>query len=178
MSDESGLSLDGEDEGDAEASDHSQDEGQRDNTVMQKVSTSDAPAVDQLHQSNGSRSAPAFATSADTEAMMNGLRVTDGREAEQELNLDGSVSDDALVRPDKESAKLEVPVAPRHETLAQKARREHQEYLKQRDSNPAFVPNRGGFFLHDDRSTSGPAFWNRPYGRGRGRGFQGAQPEV
>ncbi|KIV96606.1 hypothetical protein PV10_00448 [Exophiala mesophila] len=66
----------------------------------------------------------------------------------------------------------EAPVSmpPRHETFAQRSRREHQEYIQQRNANPAFVPTRGGFFLHDDRSgaSNGHA---RGAARGRGRAY-------
>lgn len=66
----------------------------------------------------------------------------------------------------------DAPQAPNaHETVSDRARREHQEYIKQRNSNPAFVPNRGGFFLHDDRTAASSSPYGRPYQRGRGRGY-------
>ncbi|EXJ85761.1 hypothetical protein A1O1_06129 [Capronia coronata CBS 617.96] len=64
-----------------------------------------------------------------------------------------------------------IPKAPRHETVSQRSRREHQEYVRQRDANPAFVPTRGGFFLHDDRNSRSSGQHPRTFGRGRGRGF-------
>jgi hypothetical protein len=57
----------------------------------------------------------------------------------------------------------------RTETLAERRRREHEEYKKKRDSDPAFIPNRGAFFMHDHRHAPGPNGF-RPAGRGRGRG--------
>ncbi len=57
------------------------------------------------------------------------------------------------------------------ETPAQRSRREHQESIKQRNTNPAFVPTRGGFFLHDDRTSMNNGSSARMFGRGRGRGF-------
>lgn len=56
------------------------------------------------------------------------------------------------------------------ETVFEKRRREHEEYRKKRDADPAFVPNRGAFFMHDHRSGAGGANGFRPFGRGRGRG--------
>jgi len=41
----------------------------------------------------------------------------------------------------------------RRETFAERKRREHEEYKKNRDSKPAFIPNRGAFFMHDQRSA-------------------------
>ena len=57
--------------------------------------------------------------------------------------------------------------------VGNKSRRDQKDYLKQRE-NPTFVPNRGGFFLHDDRGrTYGPATRKsgmREPGGGRGTG--------
>ncbi|EFR02677.1 hypothetical protein MGYG_05674 [Nannizzia gypsea CBS 118893] len=49
------------------------------------------------------------------------------------------------------------------ETFAERKRREHDEYIQKRNSDPSFVPTRGGFFLHDNRSGGG---------NGSGRGKQ------
>jgi len=56
------------------------------------------------------------------------------------------------------------------ETVFEKRKREHEEYRKKRDADPAFVPNRGAFFMHDHRTDAGGANGFRPFGRGRGRG--------
>ena len=56
------------------------------------------------------------------------------------------------------------------ETPVERRRREHEDYKKQRDENPAFVPNRGAFFMHDHRHAGPAANGFRPFGRGRGRG--------
>lgn len=62
----------------------------------------------------------------------------------------------------------------------ERRRREHEEYRKKRDEDPAFVPNRGAFFMHDHRHAGPAANGFRPFGRGalrggrgRGRGFVG-----
>ncbi|KAH7026197.1 CASC3/Barentsz eIF4AIII binding-domain-containing protein [Microdochium trichocladiopsis] len=53
-------------------------------------------------------------------------------------------------------------------------RREHDEYRRKRDEDPAFVPNRGAFFMHDHRHAGPSANGFRPFGRGgRGRGRGG-----
>ena len=59
------------------------------------------------------------------------------------------------------------------ETPVERRRREHEDYKKQRDENPAFVPNRGAFFMHDHRHAGPAANGFRPFGRGRGRGGRG-----
>ena len=86
----------------------------------------------------GEKPAPKFTTRmADTEAMMNGLNLqaTEG----ESINFDDATK-----------------TGPR--------RSEHEEYKRKRDGDPAFVPNRGGFFMHDQREQNGFR------GRGRGRG--------
>ncbi|KAI5805862.1 CASC3/Barentsz eIF4AIII binding-domain-containing protein [Geopyxis carbonaria] len=68
------------------------------------------------------------------------------------------------------------------ETPFEKRRREHEEYKKKRAEDPAFVPNRGRFFMHDHRYDGTGSNGFRPYGPGgRGRGgrhgeFQGHPP--
>lgn len=105
--------------------------------------------------------------SAVTQAISHGTRETDHSQEKEDSHVSDQLPSTEVTSAQNESA---VPTAPRHETLAQRTRREHQEYIKQRNANPAFVPNRGGFFLHDDRSanSNGPP---RPFVRGRGRGY-------
>lgn len=57
--------------------------------------------------------------------------------------------------------------------LVERRRREHEDYKKKRDEDPAFVPNRGAFFMHDHRHAGPAANGFRPFGRGRGRGGRG-----
>ncbi|KAJ4155599.1 hypothetical protein LMH87_000836 [Akanthomyces muscarius] len=54
-------------------------------------------------------------------------------------------------------------------------RNENDDYKRRRDQDPAFVPNRGAFFMHDSRQAPGaPGGTFRPFaGRGRGRGARG-----
>ncbi|KAI4802680.1 hypothetical protein E4T44_11484, partial [Aureobasidium sp. EXF-8845] len=93
-------------------------------------------------------------------------------------NLDG----DELVRQESITGESEVSAnaagAPivsseggqsrRGETVADRRRREHDDYRKKRDTDPTFIPNRGNFFMHDARTTDQRGFG--VYGRGRGRG--------
>ncbi|KAK6720276.1 hypothetical protein SNK05_003384 [Fusarium graminearum] len=66
------------------------------------------------------------------------------------------------------SASARPPAAP-----ANRRRQEHEDYKKKRDEDPAFVPNRGAFFMHDHRHAGPAANGFRPFGRGRGRGGRG-----
>jgi hypothetical protein len=109
-----------------------------------------------------------FEPSAETQAMLHGLSLNHQGQATQQLQFDDLP---ASTYATTVAAEALPPKAPRNETPAQRARREHQEYIRQRNANPAFVPNRGGFFLHDDRNSSSIAPGTRPFGRGRGRGM-------
>jgi hypothetical protein len=111
-----------------------------------------------------------FKPTADNQALLHGIRSTEHSQPVEEIHFDDLPPSNEAVPVHNHAA---VPTAPRHETFTQRARREHQEYIQQRNANPAFVPTRGGFFLHDDRNTStnGPS---RPLIRGRGRGYSSA----
>lgn len=108
-----------------------------------------------------------FKAMADTEIMMNGLRI----------NQDGPAQEAIDFEPGAEAAPTTSVPAPTNgypETLGQRQRREHEEYRRKRDADPAFVPNRGNFFMHDTRGQQngqGPPIIRGGFaGRGRGRG--------
>lgn len=108
----------------------------------------------------------------DTEMMLNGLHISDHDTAVEEVHYDD-------LREKLESSKIvEQSSAPNsiaqmdqlQETPLERRRREHEEYKSKRDADPAFVPNRGAFFMHDHRHPGPAANGFRPFGRGRGRG--------
>ena len=109
-----------------------------------------------------------FKPSADTEAMLHGVSQDRQHQEQEELQFNELPATADATTGQRE---MSPPKAPRNENPAQRARREHQEYIRQRNANPAFVPNRGGFFLHDDRNSNGTASTARSFGRGRGRGY-------
>lgn len=102
-------------------------------------------------------------TVSDTEAMLNGLKVTD---EDDEVDFDQLEEDRELQTGRTPSA---PPTEPKRETLAAKKRREHEKYVKERDQNPAFVPTRGRFFLHDNRTTEAGPNGHRPLNKGKSR---------
>jgi len=104
------------------------------------------------------------ATTGDTEAMMNGLKVSS--EADDE-----GVKFEDLGKQPQDVTPRDQGGAPNSENIAERRRREHEEYKKKRDADPAFVPNRGGFFMHDHRSAASGQDGFIPFGRGRGRGL-------
>lgn len=177
--DEGSLAGDLEDESSSEGSvDTNQDEDEADAEGSENESEA-VPATakggqvngrnlrqPQRHSSTSPSKAGLKATVSDTEAMLNGLRISGDND---EVHLDRVKDDRELQTGRTPSA---PPTEPKRETLAAKKRRDHDKYLKERDQNPAFVPTRGSFFLHDKRTAetgsnshrSSNKAKSRPYG--------------
>lgn len=109
------------------------------------------------------RSDAVFTAPKETQMMMNGLQVTDGAIDGEEIDFETSYAQ-------SEAAPAVGGPSPRPETLGERRRREHEEYKKKRDSDPAFIPNRGAFFMHDHRHAPSQNGFRTIGGRGRGRG--------
>nr|XP_036589286.1 uncharacterized protein CTRU02_00040 [Colletotrichum truncatum]KAF6801291.1 hypothetical protein CTRU02_00040 [Colletotrichum truncatum] len=107
---------------------------------------------------------------SDADEMLQGLSIDNHPDAVQEVQLD-----DVGASPPKSSAPLIVSSHSSRPTepVGERRRREHEEYKRRRDEDPAFVPNRGAFFMHDHRHAGPSANGFRPFGRGRGRGRGG-----
>ncbi|KAK4162576.1 CASC3/Barentsz eIF4AIII binding-domain-containing protein [Cladorrhinum sp. PSN259] len=116
---------------------------------------------------------------AEADTMLKQLSLADKGHQGEELEFDDiksttSVRDNAPVIVSSASYSVKQPRAP----VQEQKRREHEEYRKARDADPAFVPNRGAFFLHDHRHSGPAANGFRPFNRGirgRGRGAFGGQ---
>lgn len=127
---------------------------------------------------------------SDTTAMMHGMALEDESTA-QELHFDETQTDETQreerqgrqhADPPAPSKSPGAPVVvsstaatrPSSEQADGRRRHEHDDYRKKRDEDPAFVPNRGAFFMHDHRHAGPAANGFRPFGRGRGgRGGRG-----
>ncbi|CUS08236.1 unnamed protein product [Tuber aestivum] len=124
----------------------------------------------------------------DTDVMMNGVRgkdddaeevdfsemgEDDGAERALAGNSQGEAAEEDLSHEETEQEEPQSQEAEEkpHETAEEKRRREHEEYKKRRDADPAFVPNRGAFYLHDHRHAEG----FRPFARGGGRAGRGGR---
>ena len=105
----------------------------------------------------------------ETTSMLSRSKI-DGNEQGTQGMPAGEASKEATGTEEIMTTKVNSNGAPR-ETYAERNRREHEAYLRERKENPAFVPNRGGFFLHDNRIGSAANGFRPPVrGRGRGRG--------
>lgn len=110
-----------------------------------------------------------FKAAADTEAMMKGLNISDQKEDAVDFEAMGESS----ATLSNGQAQAASAANGRVQRPAERQRREHEDYKKKRDSDPAFIPNRGNFFMHDTRGApggQGPAPMRGAFGRGRGRG--------
>jgi hypothetical protein len=102
---------------------------------------------------------------SDTEAVMNGLKISDQAGDVAEIQFDEMTREQ---QGSGNAGPVRTPSAPlpadsKRESFVERKRREHEEYIKAREANPAFVPTRGGFFLHDKRSTAAETNGHRPF---------------
>lgn len=195
---------DGDDEGGPETLDALDDDSMTEGSVVSDENNhaddSDTSNVDEaspispvLKKNSGRGSAKAGDRRA--AAVVPGATDADGHSAEavtetesrlHELSISDSPktahADEATAPPSKPGGPVVVSSTsvPSQEPPFERRRREHEEYRKKRDEDPAFVPNRGAFFMHDHRHAGPAANGFRPFGRGalargrgRGRGFGG-----
>ncbi|KAK4626643.1 hypothetical protein CLAFUW4_04663 [Fulvia fulva] len=119
-----------------------------------------------------------FKAMADTEAMLNGLNMDEQAAAQDVVDFE---SIDRSTSAAASQAPAVAPLTGYSQSPAERQRRDHEEYRKKRDADPAFIPNRGNFFMHDTRShhaQTGPptrGAWNV---RGRGRGAGNVAPSF
>ena len=168
---EGSAMSDADDDADAEASEASDVES------MERRNTRDGPGMnghtdepgDQTSQpSLLSMKTPLALVMHDTEAMMNGLKFAQNGDGEDEVHFDemGKQSQTELVIHSTVDKQVESVT---EDTTVEKRRRDHEEYKRKRDTDPAFVPNRGGFFMHDHRSPLPGQNGFRPFVKGRGK---------
>lgn len=109
-----------------------------------------------------------FKPAADTEAMMNGLRIDDGAQGTVDFeSLNPNAGPSTAVPTNSTATNGDSARA-----VSQRQRQDHQEYRRRRDTDPTFVPNRGSFYMHNTRANA-DARGDEPsagVGRGRGRG--------
>lgn len=169
LSEASAIS-DADDDADAEASEASDVDSVEQTNIEAKIATNGhaEESVAIIQSTIPPPKASLGTMMHDTEAMMNGLKFSGDVDEGEEIHFDDMAKEaqnQALIKDSKESASVTISEAP-----GEKRRREHEEYKKKRDADPAFVPKRGGFFMHDHRSALPGQDGYRSFGRGRGRG--------
>ncbi|KAI9716491.1 MAG: hypothetical protein M1828_007651 [Chrysothrix sp. TS-e1954] len=113
--------------------------------------------------------ATVFHNTADTDAMVNGTGLSSRPHDAEELLFDETLEHEAFPADGNDKATKLSPQDttgdPMQPTIGAQEAGSHKIANK-----PPLVPNRGGFFMHDQRSNPPPANGFMPYGRGRGRG--------
>ena len=161
---------DADDDADAEGSDGSDSSPPRADSKVDTTLNGHREHLSNSAPQSGSTpsKSPLATTVSDTEAMLKGLKVSgeveDGGTNFEDLGKQSEGDPQQGITP---SGPAEVFTA---DSVGERRRREHEEYKKKRDADPAFVPNRGVFFMHDHRSAAPGQNGFRPFGRGRGRG--------
>lgn len=158
LSDGSVVSNQDDDDADGEGSEASEDDSV-DRTNGHVNGVHEAGAEKGRSPSPGKR--VLASTLSDTEAMMNGIKISDQDGQVAEIQFDDLKEEDQDDKGDTQTGR--TPSESKRETFAERKRREHEEYLKARDENPALVPTRGGFFLHERRSTEPDTNGHRPF---------------
>lgn len=110
---------------------------------------------------------------SDMDLMLNGLKISDQNGSAKEVQYEDLREDADIAEPSPIVVNSTAHMDRQQELPHERRRREHEEYKKKRDADPAFVPNRGAFFMHDHRHAGPAANGFRPFGRGRGRGRPG-----
>ncbi|KAL1979345.1 hypothetical protein VTN96DRAFT_6186 [Rasamsonia emersonii] len=163
LSDGSVVSNQDDDDADGEGSDASEDDSsvspRADRTNGHVNGVHEAGAEKGRSPSPGKR--VVASTLSDTEAMMNGIKISDQDGEVAEIQFDDLKEEDQDDNGEAQTGR--TPSESKRETFAERKRREHEEYIKARDEDPAFVPTRGGFFLHDRRSTEPDTNGHRPF---------------
>ncbi|CRG83583.1 hypothetical protein PISL3812_00936 [Talaromyces islandicus] len=152
-----------EDDDDDDADEEGSDLSEGEPTAADKTINGNSPARKRQGRSGeGKLAIPVkpqlTATVSDTEAMMNGLNIADRTGEATEIQFEGAGKEE---RNGLGRAPSAPPAEARRDTMAERKRRDHDEYIKARNEDPAFVPTRGGFFLHDKRSTGPGSNGNR-----------------
>lgn len=167
---EGSVSSNGGEEVDAAPSDISEEESIKPISEERLEKSKSIGEQPQEPSSTTVQNGPKFTdATAETRAMMNGLTIESASAEIQEIHFDEAVP--ATQTDQNATSQLQSNTETARESLAEKNRREHEAYLKERRENPAFVPTRGGFFLHDNRANPAMNGFRPPLrGRGRGRG--------
>lgn len=120
-----------------------------------------------------------FRATADTEAMMKGMKLSDAGEGAIQFGE----MDEPVHIPSSSRIQAGTAASGRADRPANRQKQEQQESRQKRGADPAsFIPNRGNFFMHDTRGApngQGPAPNRGGPARGRGRGApMGAAPNA
>jgi hypothetical protein len=115
---------------------------------------------------SGPTKSATFVSTADTAIMINGLNITDDGAKPDSIDFEASHRDDGTV------SNPEDMTTSKKDSVVERRKRDQEDYRKKMESDPAFIPTRGSFFMHDQRrgSPNNRGFARGGRGGGRGRG--------
>ncbi|PNS20362.1 hypothetical protein CAC42_5812 [Sphaceloma murrayae] len=131
-------------------------------TPASKPASKSVDSSPQKHTTLDISTGPTFTSTPDTQVMLNGVAPSPS-----------STQDESVPFDDLNAESDPKPLAQKTENLADRRRREQDEYRQKREADPTFIPSRGNFFMHDPRGPDQRGFGVMGRGRGRGRGFIG-----
>ena len=157
-----GADADDSDLSDTDVAEPTEDKHQKpkSNGAVKIASTEQDPTTDSSTAKQVTAEQQSFQSVKDTDMMLNGIQVSQDSDRPEAIEFQSTGDEPQTTQVSNDGSKNITP--------AERRRREHEEYKKKRDENPAFIPNRGAFFMHDQRSSGQGGF--RGFGRGRGRG--------
>jgi hypothetical protein len=112
------------------------------------------------------KSQGAFRTVQDTDVMLNGLSIADDTKKSEPIDFEAA---EIIAEQQEKGAVKAKPES----SSSDKKVRDNEEYKRKLESDPAFIPTRGAFFMHDHRTDSSGQNGFRAMRGGRGRGRNG-----
>jgi len=169
------ASLPSDDDGDADDSDLSEtdvpdslspeDAGTKPNGAVKPQTIKKEKVDELLAVQPETKQEQSFAATRDTEVMMNGLHISEHPTPSEAVDFEAAENE-----PPSNPQDASQSDSRRQKNPFDVKRQEHEEYKKKRDADPAFIPTRGQFFMHDTRSGGSGPNGIKPFGRGAGRG--------
>ncbi|KAL4894317.1 CASC3/Barentsz eIF4AIII binding-domain-containing protein [Aspergillus ambiguus] len=178
LSEGSGVSHQDDDDADGEGSEESDDEvstsGPGNTTNGHRVvngrGSGTTPRTAGCHSNSSGKPQLVAPAMSDTEAMMNGLKIADNASEAGELHFDDLKK--GRSGPSMSRTPSAPPTEPKRDAVAERKRREPEKAAsKDGDEDPASVPTRGSFFLHDKRSTESPSHGPRSSSKSKSRPY-------
>ncbi|KAL4783930.1 hypothetical protein BJX76DRAFT_348176 [Aspergillus varians] len=167
LSEGSVISQQDDDDADGEGSDESEDENVPvDNPNNQQINGR-VPEGPCRRHSASPKKAPLATVMSDTDAMMNGLKVSGDEKDVAEIHFDDMRGDLGQTGRTPSAPPTEAT----REPFTERKRLENEKNAKGKGEDPTAVPTRGSFFLHDKRSTESGTNGHKPSSKPKSRPY-------
>lgn len=156
-----------DDDADGEGSEESEDENIPVGNPDSQQVNGRVPEGSRRRHSVSPQKATLATAITDTDAMMNGLKISGEGENVKEIHFDNMRGEfDQAGR-----APSEPPTEPTRESSMETKRPENDKTIRGKGEDPTFVPTRGSFFLHDKRSSETGANGHKPSNKPKSRPY-------